>query len=93
MGYTVKAAFDVGVGIIKADESLRSKNEHQKYLLLPEGDELHDVPIFVDLPSGEWKNYTSSSAITNMRTVPEKFVGRQIEAQEVFELLLKNRMV
>jgi hypothetical protein len=92
VGNTVQQAFDVGVAMVLADPAIRSEDEHKKFLLLPEGAD-HEIPIFFGLQSGQWHNISTTRPITNMRANPEKFHGRQIEAQKIFKLMFESRVV
>ena len=69
VGRTVQAAFDIAKAAVAADPQITRSDEPKKFLLLPE-DTSHHVPIFGDIPDGEWKDKSQPAKPVNVPAMP-----------------------
>jgi hypothetical protein len=94
MGRTVQESFDIGLATLaaSADQRTRADAEHM-FMLLPVNVD-HNVPIFHDLEMVDSNDKSvvidtsPKRAINNMDKPPTLFAGRNLETQQVYELLM-----
>lgn len=90
-GETVREAFEAGKVAVEIDPNICNKNEASKFVLLPENDP-HDERIFPsDYPVGSVIDASPKVAASVIPSIPEKFIGREEEVQELFRLLIEEK--
>jgi hypothetical protein len=104
MGRTVRESFDIGLAALAAapDQRTRADAQHMFMLLPEDGD--HNVPVFGDLEVVDGNQNDNNAVVvdtTPRRPInrcdkpPALFAGRNLETQQVYELLMhsSNRCV
>jgi len=93
VGKTVNQAFEIGRERVAALPNLpEAHKEAEKFLLLPEYGK-HDVAIFDGVPAGEWRDSTPPLPPHNLPAMPEYFIGRNVDWQQVIAKVLEGRLV
>ncbi len=65
--------------------------EDKKFLLLPEDGD-HDVVIFgADVPDGSWVNVSEEETHHNLSALPQTFLGRNPEMQQIVDNLVRKK--
>ena len=91
-GNTVRVAFSFAKVAVQANPIHQATIEDNKFLLLPpDGD--HDVAIFGDgsVPPGAWTDLSAPETVNNLRALPELFVSRNAEMQEIVLKVVKKK--
>jgi len=91
-GQTVAQAFAIGRAQVEALPGLTDgKKEKEKFLLLPPRAD-HAEAVFPELPEGSWSDETPETPPVHLPSLPESFLGREIEIGEVVERVLRHRL-
>ena len=91
VGKTVREAFDYAKVSVLASP-VNGAVEDKKFLLLPlDGD--HDVAIFggSDISAGLWVDCSEEETPNNLQGLPDSFIARNAEMQEVVSKLVKKK--
>ena len=93
VGRTVRQAFEIGCEAVHTIPHMRdAAREKEKFLLLPEGGP-HDALIFAHAPPGAWRDVTPILPPDNLPAVPEHFIGRNVDLQQVVASVWDERLV